>query len=59
MEGKCYNCEYEGEYEWYWLITDSKDDSIGHGTSSMSHEESKMGDTHTEIYYCPQCRAEQ
>ncbi len=59
MEGKCYNCDYQGEYEWYWLITDSQDESIAHRTSSMSFEESEMGDTHTEVYYCPKCNAEQ
>jgi len=59
MEGKCYNCDYEGKFEWHWLITDSKDDSIGHATDSMSHEESLIGDTHTECYYCPKCEAQQ
>ena len=59
MEGKCYNCGYEGEYEWYWLITDSRDDSVGHATYSMSNEESKIGDTHTEVYCCLKCEAEQ
>ena len=58
MKGKCYNCDYEGEYEWYWLITDSQDESIGHATHSMSSSEAEMGDTHTECYYCPKCGAE-
>ena len=58
MKGKCYNCDYKGEYEWYWLITDSRDESVGHATHSMSDKESRMGDTHTECYYCPKCGAE-
>lgn len=59
MEGKCYNCNHKGEYEWYWLITDSKDETVCHATLSMSPEESDMGDTHTEVYVCSKCLAEQ
>jgi len=53
------NCGYQGEYEWYWFITDSKDESVGHSTYSMSSEEEHMGDTHTQVYYCPECKSEQ
>lgn len=44
MDSKCYNCGYEGDFEWQWLITDSKDDSISHTTDSMTPEESKIGE---------------
>lgn len=57
MEGQCYNCDYNGVFDWCWLITDSKDDSVGHTTSSMTHEESEIGDTHTEMYFCPKCES--
>lgn len=59
MNDNCYNCDFIGEFDWFWLITDSKDDSIGHATHSMNYEESKLGDIHTEVYYCPNCHAEQ
>lgn len=59
MEDKCYNCGDEGEYDWYWLITDSKDDFICVATYSMTDEEFKMGDTHTEVFVCSKCHAEQ
>ena len=59
MEGACYNCGYKGRFDWFWLIVDSKNDSTAHATHCMSNEESKIGDTHLEIYYCPNCKAEQ
>jgi hypothetical protein len=57
--GKCYNCDYVGEFDWQWLINDSKDDSVGYVTNEMTKEESEIGDTHIEIYFCPKCFADQ
>jgi hypothetical protein len=59
MEGKCYNCDFKGVFDWFWLITDSKDDSVAYSTFEMTHEESIIGDIHTEVYVCPKCKAEQ
>tara|TARA_R110002020_G_C16053862_1_gene754809 strand:+ start:625 stop:798 length:174 start_codon:yes stop_codon:yes gene_type:complete len=57
MEGKCYNCEHEGEYEWFWLVTDENGNA--YSTFELSAEDYNEESTLTEVYICAKCHAEQ
>ena len=56
---KCYNCDYEGEMEWFWLVTNEDDPTVCYATYELSWEDYKDNDTLSEIYICPKCKAEQ
>lgn len=56
---KCYNCEYDGDMEWFWLVTNENDPTVCYATYELSWEDYKDEDTLTEIYICPKCNAEQ
>lgn len=57
MEGKCYNCGYIGQYEWFWLVTDENENA--YATFELSDEDHDNESTLTEVYICAKCHAEQ
>ena len=55
---KCHYCNYKGEYEWFWLITNDTTDKA-YATFELSDDDVEDGDVKTEVYVCAKCGAEQ
>jgi len=60
MSSQCYNCDYNGEMDWHWLVVSLIDDNETFATSSLSHEYFNHPDFELiEINHCPKCNSEQ
>ena len=54
MKQKCNHCDFVGKFDWFWLVTDEE----GNCYSTFELGSFNKTDTLIEIYFCPECGAE-